>query len=168
MSTENNKQPSTLEPLMPRTFRTEKVLPITATRYHDFSYGHRVYKHESKCANLHGHNGRVHFTIEAPSLDSVGRVLDFSVIKEKLCLWVENNWDHKFLVWTDDPMAQHLKELDRTVVEVPFNPTAENMAAYLVKVIGPVQLAGTGATLIRVVIDETRKCSVTVERSEKL
>ncbi len=130
-----------------------------AKRYHDFSYGHRVHQHESKCAHLHGHNGRVHFTCEADKLDSVGRVIDFSDIKTRLCEWLETNWDHRFLVWVADPMAKALKELDPTVVIIPFNPTAENMAQYLVEVVGPAQLAGTGIRLVRVEFEETRKCS---------
>lgn len=135
---------------------------IAAQRYHDFSYGHRVVGHESKCANLHGHNGRVTFFCEADELDSVGRVIDFSVIKEKLCMWVEENWDHNFLVWEKDPMADTLQLLDQTVVVLPFNPTAENLALYLLEVIGPQVLAGLGVVLTDVIFDETRKCSVQV------
>lgn len=131
-----------------------------AHRYHDISTGHRVYQHESKCAHLHGHNYRVHFTVEAPQLDKIGRVMDFSVIKEKLCMWLEDNWDHKFLVWEQDPWAIILKETDpEGTIVVGFNPTAENMAQYLVEVVGPVQLEGTGVTLTHVAIEETRKCS---------
>ena len=37
----------------------------TAARYHDFSAGHKVTGHENKCAHLHGHNYRVHFTIQS-------------------------------------------------------------------------------------------------------
>jgi 6-pyruvoyltetrahydropterin/6-carboxytetrahydropterin synthase len=137
---------------------------LTAQRYHDFSYGHRVVGHESKCANLHGHNGRVTFFCEADALDSVGRVIDFSVIKEKLCMWVEDNWDHKMLVFYQDPMALTLQELDPTVVVLPFNPTAENLALYLLEVVGPRELKGTGVELVNVIFEETRKCSVTVEK----
>lgn len=135
-----------------------------AHRYHDISTGHRVFQHESKCAHMHGHNYRVHFTIEAPALDSIGRVLDFSVIKNLLCMWLEDNWDHKFLLWQNDSWAAPLIALDPNgLVLVPFNPTAENMAQYLLEHVGPTQLAGTEASLIRVEIEETRKCSVTVE-----
>lgn len=137
-------------------------ITITASRYHDICTGHRVHNHESKCAHLHGHNYRFHFTIEAPKLDVIGRVLDFSVIKTLLCEWLEREWDHKFLVWNQDPMRTTLVHLDpEGVVEVPFNPTAENMADYLLNVIGPRQLAGTSARLIEVRIDETAKCSAT-------
>lgn len=143
----------------------------TAERYHDISTGHRVVGHENKCRYLHGHNYRVHFVCEA-QLDRIGRVIDFSVIKEKLCMWLEDNWDHKFLAWEHDPLmrAMHLSctpggkadevaLCDESIVYVPFNPTAENMAEHLVKVIGPQQLKGTGVTLVSVRIEETRKCS---------
>ena len=135
---------------------------ITASRYHDFSTGHRVYGHESKCAHLHGHNYRVHFSIEADDLDSVGRVLDFSVIKDLLCEWLEEHWDHKFLIFREDPWAEQLKAIDPAgTVVVDFNPTAENMAEYLLEEVGPKQLAGTPARLVEVQIEETRKCWVT-------
>lgn len=141
---------------------------ITATRYHDFSYGHRVYRHESKCAHLHGHNGRVTFEVEAENslqpLDTIGRVMDFSAIKEKLCMWLEDNWDHKTLIFKDDPWAEPLKELDPTLVIVPFVPTAENMAKYLVETIGPKQLEGTGIVLKRCTFEETRKCCATFNK----
>jgi len=137
---------------------------IQAERYHDFSTGHRVYQHESRCAHLHGHNYRIHFTVEAPKLDSIGRVMDFSVIKEKLCVWLEREWDHKFLVWSQDPWSVTLKELDPDgTVIVDFNPTAENMGEYLISTIGPKMLEGTLVSLVKVKIEETRKCSVNVE-----
>lgn len=133
---------------------------ITATRYHDISTGHRVFGHESKCAHLHGHNYRVHFTVSAKETDAVGRVLDFSVIKSLLCMWLEDNWDHKFLLFEQDPVAQTLKNLDWDgVVIVSFNPTAENMAQHLVTVVGPEQLKDTNVKLISVRIEETMKCS---------
>jgi 6-pyruvoyltetrahydropterin/6-carboxytetrahydropterin synthase len=129
-----------------------------AERYHDISIGHRVHNHESKCANLHGHNYRVHFHCQG-ELDEVGRVIDFSDIKSRLCMWLEDNWDHKMLIWSGDPMLHTLQQLDPTVVEVPFNPTAENVAEHLVKVVGPQQLFGTGIKLVLCRVEETRKCS---------
>jgi 6-pyruvoyltetrahydropterin/6-carboxytetrahydropterin synthase len=147
-------------------------------RYHDFSCGHRVCNHESKCAHLHGHNYRVTFSVvPAPKrtgrsfigrrakdleLDHIGRVVDFSVVKTKLCQWLEDNWDHKFLIWEQDPQALNLRLLDQHgVVPVPFNPTAENMAQYLVEVVGPAQLAELDVMLVACKVEETRKCSAT-------
>lgn len=134
---------------------------IHAKRYHDISCGHRVYNHESKCAHLHGHNYRVHFSVAAPALDAIGRVLDFSVIKSHLCMWLEDNWDHHCLIWEKDPWLPALQEVDPTVVVVPFNPTAENMGLYLLRVVAPQALEGTGCVLTEVTVEETRKCSAT-------
>lgn len=137
-----------------------------ATRYHDISCGHRVFGHESKCRFLHGHNYRIFFVCEANELDSVGRVLDFSVMKSVLCEWLEENWDHKFLVWYKDPIIATLLSLREFadaegLIEVPFNPTAENMAEFLLHN-GNRLLRQAGhpeVVLVEVQVEETRKCS---------
>lgn len=135
---------------------------ITAVRYHDFCAGHRVVGHENKCRHLHGHNYRVTFHVTAV-LDQVGRVLDFSVIKARLCDWLEEHWDHRMVLWEEDPLIGGGRsipiELADSLRVVPFNPTAENMATYLLEVVGPGQLLGTGARLVQVDVEETRKCS---------
>jgi 6-pyruvoyltetrahydropterin/6-carboxytetrahydropterin synthase len=130
-----------------------------AERYHDISCGHRVYGHEGKCANLHGHNYRIHFHCQTSGLDRLGRVVDFGVIKSRLCMWLEDNWDHRMLIWKEDPMLDALRCLDPTVVPVPFNPTAENMAQYLVEHVGPTMLYGLNIELTFCRVEETRKCS---------
>ena len=137
---------------------------FTVERYHDISCGHRVYGHESKCAHLHGHNYRITFGVmqDKNQLDLIGRVMDFSVIKSRLCEWLETWWDHKMLIWVDDPHLDDLLDIDPDgVVPVEFNPTAENMAQHLVEVVGPVELKGTGCILVACRIEETRKCSAT-------
>ncbi len=153
-------------------------MTITAERYHDFCMGHRVVGHEGKCRHLHGHNYRVHFELIADNIqDEIGRVIDFSVIKDCLCEWLERNWDHKFMAWEDDELITALDNaveeggiipdptdadhFEQSIVYVPFNPTAENMAKHLVEVVAPKQLSGLGATLIKCSIEETRKCTAT-------
>lgn len=163
-------------------------MTISAERYHDISCGHRVAGHESKCAMLHGHNYRVHFKCEAEpgstALDDLGRVMDFSVIKAKLCAWIEENWDHKFLAFREDRAMQMIAAalsvcsksaeemgnaaeiFERSIVWVHFNPTAENMALFLLDTVGPTQLAGTGVRLVEVKVEETRKCSASATRGD--
>ena len=146
---------------------------VIAHRYHDFSMGHRVAGHESKCANFHGHNYRVHFCVEGENLDAVGRVIDFSVIKDRLCEWLEKSWDHRFLLWEQDTQGRSCIQTQDTkplmtpremgFVYVPFNPTAENLAKHLVEVVGPSCLKNTGVRLVKVDIEETRKCSASYE-----
>lgn len=150
---------------------------MLASRYHDFSAGHRVVGHESKCKYIHGHNYRVHFfcVAEGGNLDTLGRVIDFSVIKTRLCQWLEDCWDHRLLLWEADPLrklfehagaalpAETMLEAVNSLFIVPFNPTAENMALFLLHLVGPAQLDGTGVKLKRVIVEETRKCAVELE-----
>ena len=138
---------------------------ITVTRYHDISAGHRVFGHETKCKHLHGHNYRIYFTLTAKKLDRIGRVIDFSVIKSLLCEWLEQNWDHKTLLYKKDPYCTQLISLfGDDIVSTTFNPTAENMAEYLVENIGPSLLKGLDCQLIKVIVEETRKCKAAYEK----
>ncbi len=132
---------------------------ITCKRIHDFSAGHRVVGHQHRCRFLHGHNYRVTFECTAEELDALGRVIDFGVMKSQLCQWLEDNWDHRTLLWERDELVAQLDVVADSIRTVPFNPTAENMADHLLRVVGPVQLVDTGVTLNRVIVEETRKCS---------
>lgn len=137
-----------------------------AVREHEIAMGHRVYGHEGKCAHLHGHNYTFEFYVAkdtptpALELDEVGRVIDFGVIKSLLCEWLERYWDHKFMVWRQDPIWSKLVQEDpKGVVVVPFNPTAENIAQYFVEDVAPGLLLGTFTKLVQLRLWETGKCS---------
>jgi len=131
---------------------------LEVVRWHDISCGHRVYGHESKCQHLHGHNYRIHFTCRA-ELDDLGRVIDFGIIKEKLCKWLEENWDHKFLIYHKDPLSGKLFELDpEGIYFMPSNPTAENMAIFLMEA-GDKILGNPSVHLVKVKVEETAKCA---------
>jgi 6-pyruvoyltetrahydropterin/6-carboxytetrahydropterin synthase len=136
---------------------------ITARRHHDISCGHRVVGHESKCRFLHGHNYRFHFHLTGV-LDSVGRVIDFGVIKTILCQWLEDNYDHKFLIWDQDPLLEKLMEISpESVRMVSYNPTAENIAKHMVLIVAPKLLHHLHCKLSKCIIEETRKCHASYE-----
>ncbi len=135
---------------------------ITCTRSLEFDAAHRVMNHESKCATLHGHRYKVEIHAHAKGLDKIGRVVDFSVLKEKIGGWIDHFWDHTSLVWDRDvEVVQALKKLPQA--KPPFvtswNPTAENMAEFLLKHLCPMVLQNTGVTVIKVVVWETPNCS---------
>lgn len=142
----------------------------TCTRRIQFAAGHRVLGHENKCANVHGHNYVVFFEARAMELDSIGRVIDFSVLKSELGGWIDQAWDHGFIVsGKDQALREALSALNgpegkpTKVWAAPFNPTAEEMANYLLRVVGPGVLEGSGVELIRVVVWETENCFATAE-----
>lgn len=137
---------------------------ITCTRLLHFDTGHRLYRHEGKCAHLHGHRYTAEITAEAESLDAIGRIVDFSVIKEKVGGWIDRNWDHAFVFWSEDielisAFAQLQKSEPSTrFYKLPMNPTAENMASYLLLTVCPQELQGTGVTVTHVRLWETENC----------
>jgi 6-pyruvoyltetrahydropterin/6-carboxytetrahydropterin synthase len=156
---------------------------ITATRRIQFCAGHRVYGHESKCANMHGHNYVALITAEAiickdgatpDGLDPLGRVVDFSVIKDQVGSWIDEAWDHAFIYWNEDPELEPLFSAgdddlpggilaEHKSFAFDANPTAENMADYLLRKICPAVLGDTGIRVSRVRLWETENCYADAE-----
>jgi 6-pyruvoyltetrahydropterin/6-carboxytetrahydropterin synthase len=90
-----------------------------------FDAGHRIVGHKGKCARLHGHTYRVHVMCAGPVKDP-GFVIDFGDIKDLVM-----EWDHRLLLWEEDPVAGKFANenlLSEHVILLAFNPTAENMA----------------------------------------
>lgn len=98
------------------------------TREIHFCYGHRLLNYDGKCRHLHGHNGRALITLEAPTLDSLGMVIDFSQIKRIVSGWIDEALDHRMLLHEDDPVLPFLREKGEPVFVMKVNPTAENIA----------------------------------------
>lgn len=68
--------------------------------------------YNSKCSNLHGHNWIIMVYCKARKLNANGMVVDFNEVKRK----IHDRLDHR-----------NLNEV------VDFNPTAENIARWVVK-----------------------------------
>jgi 6-pyruvoyltetrahydropterin/6-carboxytetrahydropterin synthase len=137
----------------------------SCSRSFGFDYGHRVMNHESKCKHLHGHRGLAEVTVEAAALDSLGRVVDFGCIKDIVGGWIDENWDHGFLLHCNDMVtlrafatfnSEH--DFKQKVYLLPFNPTAENIAAYLGKKINAIMPEGEGLRCTHVKFYETPNC----------
>lgn len=139
---------------------------ISAVRRIQFCAGHRVHKHESKCAHPHGHNYVAYFYARSNRLDEVGRVIDFSVLKEKIGGWIDRYWDHGFIYFSEDQEMDSIFDAafgKYKSYQLYLNPTAENMAEFLLKNICPEVLEGTGVVVHKVVLWETENCFAEVE-----
>jgi len=137
---------------------------IECTRRLKFDAGHRVHLHESKCRNAHGHQYIVFIHATAEYLDKLGRIIDFSVLKEKFNSWIDQNWDHGFIYYEKDKeMEEALNMIEgQKKFALPYNPTAENLAKYLHSVVAVDAMKDTGITISKIVIWETENAFATV------
>jgi len=126
------------------------------TRELRFCYGHRLLNYNGKCRHLHGHNGRAVITLEAPQLDPLGMVLDFSRIKEVVAAWIDENLDHRMLLHENDPALSWMRQLGEPVFVLKVNPTAENIARLIFDFV-----AGQGFPVVEVQLWETDHCFAT-------
>lgn len=138
-------------------------MPLTIMKRIRFCAGHRLFGHGGKCEFFHGHNYTAEFYVTSSEgdVDDVGRVIDFAHLKHLLKTWIDDNWDHSFLLNEAD---QNGVDAIRTVqpsryYTLPYNPTAENMARYLLEEVCPPLLEETSATAVKVVIWETADSS---------
>ena len=126
------------------------------TREISFCYGHRLLNYDGKCRHLHGHNGRAVITVEAPGLDPLGMVMDFSQIKRVVSHWIDTTLDHRMLLHRDDPVLPYLRAQGEPVVVLDVNPTAENIAKLIFDF-----AKGQGFPVVEVRLWETESCYAT-------
>ena len=137
---------------------------VTCTRRLEWDAMHRIPRHESKCRAYHGHRYVAEITCVAEALDSLGRVVDFGVIKERVGTWIDRHWDHTAILMKSDPdpsipiLAEANARMGRPVYWLTNPPTAENIVEELAKVAQEL-LADTGVQVIRIRLWETPNCS---------
>jgi 6-pyruvoyltetrahydropterin/6-carboxytetrahydropterin synthase len=122
-------------------------LMFTVERQIEIDAGHRVPYHHSKCRFLHGHRWKIaaevvsNLTVRPdPIRSDSGMVMDFGRIKEILIAEVHEKFDHKLILWDQDPLLEgsvpHLcTALDDVgiiegLVQIPVIPTSECLAEY--------------------------------------
>ncbi len=148
-------------------------MSITIMRQVKFCAGHRLLNHEAKCANLHGHNYLVEFHVTGNEVDSLGRVVDFSVLNKLFKGWIDENWDHGFVLWDEDQNAiDAIRSCQpHRLYLIPYNPTAENMARYLMDEICPGlinSIKGYDLRMKKVVLWETENAYAEVTNNVSL
>lgn len=133
---------------------------LTCTRKIEFDAAHRVMEHESKCKLLHGHRYVIEATFAADELDSLGRVIDFGNVRQVLGDWVDSNWDHNAILHQDDKaLGDKITSITgQKIFYLPFNPTAELMADYLLREICPKLFGKDGVRCIKIRLYETPNC----------
>ena len=132
-------------------------MALTIMRRIRFCAGHRLHRHGGKCEFFHGHNYVADFYVTGDQVDSVGRVIDFAQLKQLFKGWLDEHWDHGFVLSQEDTNGLNAIKMVEPCkyYTLPYNPTAENMATYLLEEVCPELLAETGVRATKVVIWET-------------
>jgi len=130
------------------------------SRQIDFCYGHRLLNYDGKCRFLHGHNGRAIISLQSETLDNCGMVLDFSLIKNVVSRWIDENLDHRMILHRDDPAVPTLQTLGEPLFLIDHNPTAENIARLIFDF-----TAQAGFPIIQVELWETPNCFATYRKA---
>jgi 6-pyruvoyltetrahydropterin/6-carboxytetrahydropterin synthase len=93
-----------------------------------FDAAHRLYGYQGNCGNLHGHRWTVEITIETPrDNNELGILVDYRDIKQ----FFKDNFDHKCILNSGDPLNKVLKDEGCPVLNLFGNPTAENLANWI-------------------------------------
>jgi len=87
-------------------------------------------------------------------------VLDFSLIKNVVSRWIDENLDHRMILHRDDPAVPTLQTLGEPLFLIDHNPTAENIARLIFDF-----TAQAGFPIIQVELWETPNCFATYRKA---
>ncbi len=115
---------------------------IRVTKRFHFEMAHALYKYDGLCRNIHGHSYNLHVTLmgeprNEPGHPKDGMVLDFSELKNTVKSKVVNRFDHALMVnsLTPESQLELLKKTTDRIIVVDFQPTTENIVAYIAKIL---------------------------------
>ena len=115
-----------------------------------FDSGHRLLNYDGKCAYPHGHTYRAEIFLESTELNNLGLVYDFTDLKDQIKTWTDDNWDHAFLINSQDQeLIEGLSstELVRLYKFQDENPSCEVMSRKLYET--TTELCGVAPSKVR-------------------
>jgi len=119
-----------------------------------------LFEYDGLCRNIHGHSYNLEVTLigesrKQPGHAKDGMVLDFSDLKNIVKAQIVNRFDHALMVNSLIPEKQKglIKQTTGRVIEVDFQPTSENIVAYIAEILQ--QHLPLGVTLFSIRLFET-------------
>ncbi len=111
---------------------------IRVTKIFQFSMAHALQNYSGLCKNIHGHTYHLEVTVrgetaQSPVSPKDGMLIDFSDLKKLVNTHVVDIWDHALMLNANSPAAllEEVQKHYEKVIIVPFQPTTENMLAFL-------------------------------------
>ena len=106
------------------------------TKIFHFEAAHALNGYDGKCRNIHGHSYELRVTVKGMPLNEPdnpknGMVIDFHDLKSIVNQEVVDKLDHSFIIGNNMPkdFVEITKKNFDKVVELPYQPTTENMLA---------------------------------------
>jgi 6-pyruvoyltetrahydropterin/6-carboxytetrahydropterin synthase len=140
------------------------MMRLTSVITASFCAAHRLMDPQfGKCQYIHGHNWQARVTLEYAPSDGV-EILDFAEAKARLRDWIDDSWDHAFIVQKNDEQSvaaigEFNKAASRVengvkakVFTLSVAPTCEALASFLFHHVLPMlfNVAETGIKKVEV------------------
>lgn len=90
-----------------------------------------------RCSHsVHNHGAIVEVFLTSDKLDNGGMIVDFGILKGTIKQWIDS-FDHCMCFWNKDNEEYKfdMKKWNDRWIELPINPTAENLALYMCSII---------------------------------
>ncbi|MBR4229376.1 MAG: 6-carboxytetrahydropterin synthase QueD [Bacteroidales bacterium] len=129
-------------------------MKMLLTKKFTFEMAHALDGYEGKCANLHGHSYHLEVTIEGTVQNSSGMTMDFGSIKKLVQSAIVDKFDHALVLKKGSELALNQMTF-QNLVEVPFNPTTENLLIHFATILEPLIPAGTHLYSLRLAETDT-------------
>ena len=111
---------------------------IRVTKRFHFEMAHTLYHYDGLCCNIHGHSYNLEVTLAGeprndPGHPKDGMVMDFAMLKEIVKSKIVSRFDHSLMInkLTPKEQADMLRKISDRILVVDFQPTTENIAAYI-------------------------------------
>ena len=115
---------------------------IRVTKRFHFEMAHTLYEYDGLCRNIHGHSYNLEVTLigeplSRPGAPKDGMVLDFGDLKKIVNSEIVDRFDHSLMVNSLIPASQMelLQKTTDRIILVDFQPTTENIVAYIAQIL---------------------------------
>jgi len=115
---------------------------IRVTKRFHFEMAHALFQYDGLCRNIHGHSYNLHVTLLGDAKKEQGHpkdgmVMDFSELKKIVKSNIVDRFDHSLMVNSLFPDAQIelLRQTTDRIIIVDFQPTSENIVAYIAEIL---------------------------------
>ncbi|RIH66319.1 6-carboxytetrahydropterin synthase QueD [Mariniphaga sediminis] len=115
---------------------------IRVTKRFHFEMAHTLHGYDGLCRNIHGHSYNLEITLigeprNQPGHPKDGMVMDFSDLKHIVKSQIVSRFDHALMVnrLVSEEQIALLQKTSERVLIVDFQPTTENIAAYIADIL---------------------------------